>query len=643
MSALATYERAREAAASVRPVESPLRGLDGAAAWLQLKLRTKPLSRRWLMCEAKHVDRQAHALEEATEALVRERTEAVVARFVRGERDAALVREGFALSCEHARRELGERAYVVQIMGALALWHGRFIEMATGEGKTLTAALAAPLIAWRHRRLHVVTVNDYLAQRDATRHEALFARWGLSCGAVVEGLSIEVRRAGYGRHVVYGTAKRIVADWLQDAIQLRAAPGAWALSLGGGIDLLGAGRRAVIVDEADAVLIDEAVSPLILSEPRGLDAQGDVFHAADTIAQKLDVGADYRVAQGERRARLTARGRHRAMQLAERLVEPAWKSERRAVELIERALEAHACLPRGRQYEVIEGRVVIVDESTGRLLPDRSWQHGVHQAVEAKEGVAVTRDRAVLAQVSFQRFFRGSPFLSGMTGTVSESAQEMERVYGRAIVRVPTHRPVLRGRWRTLWFATREAKERAIVEEAAAVHEQKRPVLIGTRSIEASERIAQLLRARGLACEVLNALRDREEAQVIARAGQAGAITVATNMAGRGTDITLDDAAGTAGGLHVLLCEPHASKRIDRQFLGRAGRQGDPGSGRLFGCDEDELVLDHGRGVGARVARRLRGGAALVAVAQWQAERAGRRRRRGVLRQDEWADRYLPG
>ena len=371
---------------------------------------------------------------------------------------------------------------------------------------------------------------------------------------------------------------------------------------------------------------------------------GALYHEADRTARASWIaGPDYKVEHDDRRARLTARGRHRVAQLAERCASAIWKGERRARELVERALEAHACFARGRQYEVVEQRVVIVDELTGRLLADRSWQHGVHQAVEAKESLDITADRVSLAQVSFQRYFRGYPFLSGMTGTVAESAGEMERVYGRAVVRVPTHRKVQREHLGTKWFVAREAKERAIVGEVRTVHEQGRPVLIGTRSIEASERVAALLRAAELACEVLNAMRDDDEAQVIARAGRAGAITVATNMAGRGTDIRLDAAARVAGGLHVVLVEPHGAKRVDRQFLGRAGRQGDPGSGRGYVCAEDELVRDHGGGMIARLARRTGRGGLLVAIAQRRAERAGRRLRRGVLKQDEWADRYLPG
>ena len=260
MSTLAQYERVREAVQSVRPGALPLRGLDGAAAWVQLKLKTRPISRGWLLREAKRVQREARALETRSEAALRSQTEVIAGQLVRGDRGRALVREGIALSCEHARRELGQRAYPVQVMGALALWHGRFIEMATGEGKTLTAALAAPVLAWRHRRLHVITVNDYLARRDADRHAALFARWGLACGAVDEGMSPDGRRAVYAKPIVYGTAKRVVADWLQDAMQLAQAKSAWTASHGGGARVLGPGRRAAIVDEADAVLIDEAVS-----------------------------------------------------------------------------------------------------------------------------------------------------------------------------------------------------------------------------------------------------------------------------------------------------------------------------------------------------------------------------------------------
>ncbi len=647
---VAGYERSREAVYGARKPAAALTGLDGAMAWAQLKVRTRPLSCGWLLREAERIDREAQALELMTEEALGGRTQEIVGQLVRGEHDAALVRGGLAVSCEQARRVLGERAYVVQLMGAVAMWHGRLIEMATGEGKTLTSALAAPLIAWRHRRVHVVTVNDYLAGRDAVRHAKLFGRWGLSCAAVSEEMSPDERRGVYGKQIVYGTPKRIAADWLQDALQLGGVRSAWEASRGAAGALLAPGRRAAIVDEADAVLIDEAVAPLILSEPGGLDAMGGLYREADEIAQKLDAGPDYKIEQDRRRARLTARGRHRSAGLAVPLAHSLWKSERRRHELVERALEAQACFIRGRQYEVIDGRVVIVDEFTGRLLPDRTWQHGVHQAVEAKEGLAITADRVSLGQISFQRFFQGYPFLAGMTGTVAESAHEMERVYGRAVVRVPTHRRVARVQWKTCVFGSQQEKERAIVEEVRMVHGKGRPVLIGTRSVEASERIASILRDEGMACAVLNAMNDHDEARLIGCAGESGAITVATNMAGRGTDIQLDDAARDAGGLHVVLVEPHGVKRIDRQFLGRAGRQGDPGSGRIFLGLNDELVRDHGHGV-ARVlllvVRAFPGGlgagALLVGLAHRRAEREGRRSRRGVVRQDEWADRYLPG
>ena len=636
MTTVARYEQIRDAVRGVQRATAPPKGLDAAAAWVQLRLRTRPVSARFLWREAGRIEREAKRLEDLDDGALADHVGRLAGRLARGDRNRLLVCEALAVSHAQAARIIGQRPYRVQLMGALGLWHGRFIEMGTGEGKSLTAALVAPLLAWRWGRAHVITVNDYLAGRDASAFGPLFSAWGLTSGAVDGSMSPEQRRIAYGKQVVYGTAKQVTGDWLHDAVQLAGRDSAWAALRDAGRSVLGVGRRAVIVDEADAVLIDDAVSPLIISEAGGEEALAAVFRQADRIASKLDDWADFRVKPDQRRATLTRRGEHRAGQLVQALEHPVWRGERRARELVERALEARRCFQRGRHYEVVEGRVVLVDEQTGRLLPDRSWQHGVHQAVEAKEEVAITADRTALAQVSFQRFFRGYPFLCGMTGTAAESAGEMERVYGRAVVRVPAHRPVRRARWRSKLFQDEATKLTALVEEAMDVRRRGRPVLIGTRSIDTSERIASMLRERGAVCEVLHALRHEAEAQIIASAGQASVVTVATNMAGRGTDITLDEQARDAGGLHVMLAEPNLAARVDRQFLGRAGRQGDPGSGRVYVSLEDDLIEKHG---GAWAWLGARG---IVGLAQRRAERQGRRLRREVLRQDDWADRYLP-
>jgi preprotein translocase subunit SecA len=337
--------------------------------------------------------------------------------------------------------------------------------------------------------------------------------------------------------------------------------------------------------------------------------------------------------------------------MTEELPEPIWRAQRRADELVRQALVARHCYLKGHQYQIVDGRIVIVDEYTGRFLADRSWEHGLHQAVEAKEGVEVTADRETLARMSFQRFFRSYPFLCGMTGTAADATGEIETIYSRPVTVIPTNRPVIREQWRARVFRTAAGKWAAIVDSIHEVHAQNRPMLVGTRSIQASEFLSERLTARGLEHKVLNANFDADEAGLIAEAGRAGVITVATNMAGRGTDIKPDPAALKAGGLHVILTEMHTAKRIDRQFIGRAGRQGDPGSAQIFVSLEDELVRHHAPGLAGALSRRSRAEElsagpvtrGVFRLAQKRAEARARRSRAQVLRQDDWIEKNLPG
>ncbi|MDX2131102.1 MAG: hypothetical protein SFY69_03500 [Planctomycetota bacterium] len=587
-------------------------------------------------------------------------------RFVRGRQDDACVRRGLACVREVARRATGEEAYVVQLMGALGLYHGRIIEMLTGEGKTLTGSLAAALIAWRRKRLHVFTVNDYLAARDAESRRHIYRRCLLEVGAITQDLSPPERAGVYSRGIVYGTPKQIVADWLRDQIKLGPTGTAWSArrltslvgSGGEGLNPLVPGLRAALVDEADAVLIDEGVVPLIIARSRREDDMAKVYREATRLAGKLDEQADYEVEHVRRRATLTRRGRDRLRVLTDDLLahggEAIWRASRRGEELVRQALVASHCYLHGQHYQVVDGKVLIVDEYTGRFLPDRQWEHGLHQAVEAKEGLDVTADRETLARLSFQRFFRTYPFLCGMTGTAADATSEMETVYARPVTVIPPNRPVVRTRMPTRVFRTVRDKWAAIGASIEDMHRRGRPVLVGTRSIAASELLSRLLTARGLPHQVLNANFDKEEAEFIGRAGIGGsgaAITVATNMAGRGTDIKPDRAALEAGGLHVLLTEMHGAQRIDRQFIGRAGRQGDPGSSQVFVSLEDELITRHA----PFEARLLRARAtadelldtrvALMVFrhAQRRSEARDRRNRASVLRQDDWIDKHLPG
>jgi preprotein translocase subunit SecA len=659
-----------------RRPEAP-RGLDRLATRLATRLRHARITPSHLARQARLVDALSPTFRDLSDAALDQRLALVRDAFIRREVSDAALREALALIREVARRVTGEEAYPEQLMGALALVRGHVIEMLTGEGKTLTGSLAAPLIAWQRRHLHILTVNDYLARRDADSRAPVYARCGLSCDAVVHDTDPASRARAYALPIVYGTPKQIVADWLRDQIRLTGLSSPWTARLAvlsapeamaPHLSPLVPGLSAALIDEADAVLIDECATPLIIAAARRDDPQADLYRHADRLASQLRQGRDYRIDVLRRSAELTRVGRETLARLRAALNDPIWRATRRAEELVRQALVARHCYHPGRHYHVVDGRVLIVDEYTGRFLPDRSWEHGLHQAVEAKEGLTITADRETLARVSFQRFFRSYPFLCGMTGTAASDAPEIETVYARPVTRIPTHRPVIRRDLPPRVFRSALGRWTAVAEEVERVAASGRPVLIGTRSIAASELLGELLTRRGLPHRVLNALHDADEARLIADAGQPGAVTVATNMAGRGTDIRLAPEARDAGGLHVILTEMHAARRIDRQFIGRAGRQGDPGSSRLMLSLEDELLVHHV----PRLAALLRARARLLAgpsralegmlaqrpgfdeladprpalaafrLAQARAEARARLARANVLRQDDWMERHLP-
>lgn len=652
--ALTRYHALRESMLSRRRASEPLKGLDRAAGWVTLKATTRGSTRARLKRDARAVDALAPELRNCSEAALDDMVVRVRERFARRREDAETVLRGLAVTREVARRETGEQAYPVQLVGALGLYHGRVIEMLTGEGKTLTGSIAAPLIAWKHRSVHVLTVNDYLAKRDAESRARIYRRCGCSVGAIQQEMPPAERFGVYARSIVYGTPKQITADYLRD--QLRVAPlgTPWTgrRMLQGGVQgPLVPGLRAAIVDEADAVLIDEGVVPLIIARARREDDMARAYHDAHVIAGKLDEGPDYTVDQLRRKAELKRRGRHRAQQIWTGFPDPIWKAPRRAEELVRQALVARHCYKRGVQYDIVDGQVVIIDEYTGRFLKDRNWEHGLHQSVEAKEGLEVTADRETLARLSFQRFFRSYQFLCGMTGTAADAIGEIQLIYRRPVMRVPTNRPVIRRDQPLRVYRHLDAKFDAVVAEIEKLIDAGRSVLVGTPSIAASEMVSTRLESRGIAHRVLNALHDREEADLIAGAGKAGAVTVATNMAGRGTDILLEDRARESGGLAVILTEMHTAKRIDRQFIGRSGRQGDPGSSVIFVSLEDELITQHAPELARLLRSRTRGERlrstrfvrACFRLAQRRAEARGRRNRAAVLRQDDWIDKHLPG
>jgi preprotein translocase subunit SecA len=641
-----------------RPADRELpRGLD--AAWdaaVGVLVRLRP-RRPAFMARAARVLAMEKEFRDLSEARLREGAAELRQRFRFGRDTPEDVERGFAVVAEVASRQIGLRPFLVQVAGALALEAGCVVEMATGEGKTLTATLPATIAGWRGRGCHVVTVNDYLAARDAEWMKPIYQFCGLSVASIAQGMHPPERRAAYQADITYCTNKEVTADFLRDRLalgRLQGLPSALMARIvegaGSGTDrLVQRGLACAIVDEADSVLIDEAVTPLIISGDAPNPEQVEAFRQAVALAGQLDAGRDFRPNERYREVDLTAAGKERLAALAQPLG-GLWHGARRREELVVQALVARQFYLRDKQYIIQEDKVVIVDEFTGRLMPDREWRDGLHQAVSAKETVKIIPPKDTYARLSFQRFFRLYRKLCGMTGTAIEGWREFWQIYHMPVVRIPTNRPCIRRQWPQRVLATEEAKWRAIVEDIRSVHEAGRPVLAGTRSVRASEHLAAALKEAGLECQVLNAVRHAEEAQIVAAAGQEGRITVATNMAGRGTDIKLGAGVAGLGGLHVVATERHEAGRIDRQLFGRCGRQGDPGTCQAIVSLEDELLVRHAPHLSAMMRRRHGkadgdvGSAFAGQVfdhAQRRAERLAMAQRKAVLQADNWLDQYL--
>ena len=564
----------------------------------------------------------------------------------------------FALAREAARRHTGMRHFRVQLLGGAAMMVGAVAEMQTGEGKSLTALLPAVAAALTGRPVHIVTVNDYLARRDAELFRCAFNALGLTVGLVEHGQQHDERRQAYACDVTYCTNKELVFDYLRDRLALGARRARARLlvdelfktrAAGQPQSLLLRGLHFAIVDEADSVLIDEARTPLILSGMQGEDEDNaGIYETALDFARRLVADEDYRLRPSEKAIRLTEQGERRVAELASGLP-GLWAIRRARDELVQQALSALHLFRPDVQYIVAQGKVQIVDEYTGRVMPDRSWERGLHQLIEAKENCTITQRHHTLTRITYQRFFRRYLHLCGMTGTAIETAGELRAVYGLRVMRIATNRPLRRTNLGARLFPTAELKWNAVVASVNAATRKGRAVLIGTRSVGASEHVGELLRKAGLQPVILNARQDRQEAEIIAGAGQPGRVTVATNMAGRGTDIQLHPAVREAGGLHVILTEYHESYRIDRQLYGRAGRQGDPCSYESIVALDDELFQRFaGRPLLRVVARGVRRrevpvviGRALRRYGQSAAERVHALARRNTLAEDDRLNRTL--
>lgn len=587
----------------------------------------------------------------------REKLREVHRQVRRGESGRALTRDSLACLARAARETLGLSPYLEQIMGVIAIGEGLFAEMATGEGKTLTIGLAGILAGWRGQPCHIITSNDYLAKRDAESLRELYRFCGLDVGYVVGEMKQEERPPQYEKPVVYSTSQELLADFLRDRLKLGAdqspqrrllrylSPSDSATRGG----LVMRGIHTVIIDEADNILIDEAVTPLIISQTLPGDSFAHCCTIARDLAQSLKAGTDFLIDLKHSEITLSNEGKSAIARHSHRLP-PVWRSHDRRNELVRQALVAERFFERDKHYVVTKDGIEIVDEFTGRILPGRTWKQGLHQAIEAKEGLGVTDPTETLASMSFQRFFRSLARISGVSGTARESSHELWRIYRLAVVCIPTHRTIERTISEPRVFSTLAEKHAAVIDEIREKNAAGRPVLVGTRTVEASESLSRLLTKEGLAHSVLNAVRHQEEAEIISHAGEEGRITIATNMAGRGTDIKLSPGIQRRGGLHVIIVEHNLSPRIDRQLVGRSARQGEPGSARFYLCLEDELFRRFLRPFERRRVRRavqwhtpgyISYACSACSKAQRTAERLGSKQREAVLKMDTWLEEHL--
>tara|TARA_R110002111_G_scaffold117466_2_gene179462 strand:+ start:27108 stop:29066 length:1959 start_codon:yes stop_codon:yes gene_type:complete len=519
-----------------------------------------------------------------------------------GEPLTSILPEAFAVVSEQMKRHLDMTPYPVQYLGAIAMHEGAIAEMQTGEGKTLTAALTLCLNALPDQGIHIATANDYLAERDAQWLSPVYNALGMTVGTVTASSSLSERRAAYECDITYGTAREFGFDHLRD---LLSAPDLKTSATNRRQQLFGQQNNQgeqqllnprkpymVIIDEADSILIDEARTPLIIGQT---DANEEAQLAiacqwSASHATTLNESEHYIDHGPQRGMELTEAGRRIVRELLLQNDAPSAMNTGTAYLASERALRVQNYFQNGRDYVVREGKVAIVDEFTGRISEGRMWQNGIHQAIEAKEGLEITSPTKVGAQTTVQELFSRYPRMAGMTGTAESAASELKKVFATPVIKIPTNRPSKRQMLPEQIFLTAEEKWAAIVEETAAMHRLGRPVLIGTRSVNLSNQISARLLQAGLEHEVLHALNHENEAAIIQQAGQPGRITVATNMAGRGTDILLGEGVAALGGLHVICSELHESARIDRQLTGRSARQGDPGSARIFLSLEDEIL-----------------------------------------------------
>lgn len=574
------------------------KGLDAAADSLYGWVKRKRVSVSDWMQLAEQAEQDSRSLMALSDEALQQHVHSSRARCRRQSKlsETDLVAT-FALVAELCWRSLGKRPYVVQLCSALLMYRGHAVQMATGEGKTLTASLCAVVRAWHGKPVHVMTSNDYLARRDAESLMPLYQQSGLSVGFLQDAMSPEERRHHYRCDVTYATSSNVLADYLKDRLKQDQEPGSNAEKIGQLTDPNLPDKRLVpaletaVVDEADSVLADDAITPLIISARQPDEGLHEATLAALAVLPFMVEEADFKVYPRARTVVLTDEGVERLEQWQDSF--PAlWKVRHKMAHVMTQVLTAHHVFQRDRDYVVSDGLIVLVDAKTGRLMPSRSLSHGLQQAIEAKEQLVLTDPASVSARMSFQAFFRLYRNLSGMSGTLQYIESELWRVYRLPCVNIPGRLPRQHQSLGEVLLSDGTSKYLAIADHLVGFQAQQaipRPVLVGTGSILESRELSGLLHQAGIAHQILNALNDDEEADIVARAGQPGKVTVATNMAGRGTDILLGDGVEAAGGLHVVATERGPSRRVDLQMFGRASRQGQAGSSISFLSLDDDL------------------------------------------------------
>lgn len=633
-------------------------GVDLIAHKVVGKYRRRSFAFKKLLGYAKKIDFIAtHEIQPLSTEAIKQKVEQHILYFRRKSYSNPTINKeviyALALLVEVCSRTLGLRPHVEQIVGALGLYTGYLVEMATGEGKSLTASIAATLAGWKSRPCHILTVNSYLAKRDALEFSGYYDEVGLTVGYVTDDMPHDERTKHYKAHVVYTTSKELLADFLRDRITSNQQQTAEQVMVRHLVNkhnsdqIVLRGIDTVIVDEADSILIDEAVSPLIISSPVENQSFIESVKEARELSIHLQSDTDYAVDTEYRSINLLPQGIKKLEGLAASL-HGFWHGKGRREELVIQSLTAKEFFIKNKNYIVQDGKIIIIDEFTGRLTPGRSWSNGLHQAIEAKEGIEVTFPNETVARMSFQKFFRLFKNLSGMTGTATEASSEFWNIYELPCLQIPPYKPVRRTHLPIVFRKTEDDKWLAIIRSVQSLYQSRRSVLIGVRTIRESNILSGLLNDEKIPHQLLNAVRHEDEAEIIQEAGINSRVTIATNMAGRGTDIKLDEASKALGGLHIILSGLNDSGRIDRQLMGRCARQGDPGSVQIFLSLDDEVLKGLSPSLYAKLSKILQYlsypkylQTFLFKASQRRLEKQAQQQRRSVLKADTWLEESL--